>query len=59
MKKIKDTITPFVFILFIGILISIIFNYIGDNSSKNDCVIGRDSPDCLEGSGSGHPLWNN
>ena len=25
---------------------------------EGDCVIGRDSPDCLEGGGSGHPLWN-
>ena len=25
---------------------------------KSDCVIGRDSPDCLEG-GAGHPLWGN
>lgn len=37
----------------------IIINYIGDNPSKNDCVIGRDSSDCLNGDVSGHPLWNN
>ena len=59
MKKIKDTVIPFAFILLILILMIIVFNYIGDNPSKNDCVIGQDSPDCLEGGGSGHPLWNN
>jgi len=59
MKKVKDTIITLVFILLIGVLIMIVFNYIGNNPSKNDCVIGRDSPDCLEGGGSDHPLWNN
>jgi hypothetical protein len=59
MKKVKDTIITFVFILLIGVLIMIVFNYIGNNPSKNDCVIGRDSPDCLEDGGGGHPLWNN
>ena len=59
MKKIKDTVIPFAFILLILILMIIVFNYIGDNPSKNDCVIGQDSPDCLEGGGSGHTLWNN
>lgn len=56
-SKIKDSITGFVFILLIGILIVITLNYIGRNPSKDDCVIGRDSPDCLDGGGGGHPLW--
>lgn len=34
-------------------------NYLGSNPSEEDCVIGRDSLDCLEGGGSGHPLWQN
>ncbi|MEK7565146.1 MAG: hypothetical protein AAB394_02495 [Patescibacteria group bacterium] len=55
----KDTIIAFIFILLVGILMLLTFNYISDNPSKNDCVIGRNSPDCLDGSGSGHPLWNN
>jgi len=59
MGKVKDKIVAFIFILLIGILMVIIFEYIGNNPSKGDCVIGQDSPDCLEGGGSGHPLWNN
>jgi len=59
MKNIKDTIIAFAVILIIGGLMVVIFDYLGKNPSKNDCVIGRDSPDCLEGGGSGHPLWNN
>ncbi len=59
MKNIKDTIIAFAVILIIGGLMVVIFDYLGNNPSKTDCVIGRDSPDCLEGGGSGHPLWNN
>ena len=58
MKKITDKIIPFAFILFIGILMILFFEYMGNNPSENDCVIGQDSADCLDGSGSGHPLWN-
>ena len=57
MKKTKDTIIAFAFILCIGIIMVLIFSYVGDHPSKSDCVIGRDSPDCLEGAGSGHPLY--
>ena len=59
MKNIKDTVIAFAVILIIGSLMVVAFDYLGNNPSKNDCVIGRDSPDCLEGGGSGHPLWNN
>lgn len=59
MKNIKDTIIAFAVILVIGSLMVVVFDYLGNNPGKNDCVIGRDSPDCLEGGGSGHPLWNN
>ena len=59
MEKIKDKIITFTFILFVGILMAVVFNYIGNNPSKNDCIIGQDSTDCLDGGGSDHPLWNN
>lgn len=55
----KDTIIGFAVVLFIGALMVLFFNYLGAHPDKNDCVIGIDSQDCLEGSGSGHPLWNN
>ncbi len=59
MKNTKDTIIGFAVVLFIGALMVLAFNYLGSNPDKDGCVIGRDSEDCLEGSGSGHPLWNN
>jgi|SRR3989338_2623144 len=44
---------PFVIIaLIVWIIMSINWK-----DYKSDCVIGRDSPDCLEGEGVGHPLW--
>ena len=45
----------------LGIIVLIAYVVISMNwkEYKGDCVIGRDSPDCLEGGGSGHPLWNN
>jgi hypothetical protein len=44
--------------LIIAIIIWMIAN-VKPEDYKNDCVIGQDSPDCLEGGGAGHPLWNN
>ena len=43
------------------VIVLIVWMILSMNPSdyKDDCVIGRDSPDCLEGGGSGHPLWNN
>lgn len=32
----KDTVITFIFILLIGVLIMVAFNYLGNNSSKND-----------------------
>ena len=58
MKKIKDTIISIILVLFVGVLFYLILDYISKNTGKNDCVIGRDSPDCLEGIEVGHPLWN-
>lgn len=43
--------------IIIALIIWMIFN-IKSSDYKDDCVIGRDSPDCLEGGGSGHPFWN-
>ena len=57
MKKIRDAAIIFTPVLFVGALLVLILDYIGKNPSKNDCVIGKDSPDCLESIG-GHPLWN-
>jgi len=57
--KIKDTIITFAFILLIGIAIMLVLDYIGKNPSKEDCIIGKDSPDCLERNKSGHPLYQN
>lgn len=58
MSRTKDKILTFIFILIIGVIITLVFGYIGKNPSKNTCTIGIDSQDCLEGAGSGHPLWN-
>lgn len=44
--------------IIIALIVWAIMGMNGDDL-KSDCVIGRDSPDCLEGGGSGHPLWNN
>ena len=45
-------------LIIIAIIIWMIVN-IKSSDYKNACIIGQDSPDCLEGGGSGHPLWNN
>jgi hypothetical protein len=58
-KRIKDYLITWGFILLIGAGLVVLFDYAGSHPSKNDCVIGRDSADCLEGSGAGHPIWNN
>ena len=44
--------------IIIAIIIWMIAN-IKSSDYKNACVIGQDSPDCLDGGGSGHPLWDN
>ena len=46
---------PFIVIILIGWMV-MNTNW---KDYKSDCVIGRGSPDCLEGGGSDHPLWNN
>ena len=48
-------LAPFVVI---ALIFWMIFS-IKPSDYKNDCVVGRDSSDCLEGDGVGHPLWNN
>ena len=47
-------LVPFIVIALIWWMIA----NIKPSDQKNDCVVGRDSPDCLDG-GAGHPLWNN
>ena len=44
--------------IIIALIVWIVMN-INWKDYRGDCVIGRDSPDCLEGDGSGHPLWDN
>lgn len=56
-EKIKDSIIAFAFILLIGFLMVVIFKYVGENPSQNDCA-GQNAQDCVEGNGSWHPLWN-
>jgi len=43
--------------IIIGIIVWMIVS-IKWEDYKSDCVIGRDSSDCLEGGGIGHPLWS-
>lgn len=56
MNYIKENWIGFLPFVIIGLIIWMIMN-IEPSDYKNDCVIGRDSPDCLDGDGSGHPLW--
>jgi uncharacterized membrane protein (DUF106 family) len=64
----KDSSKPLIgkFSVLLGLIPLIIIAFIvrmiisvGPKDYDGDCVIGRDSPDCLESDGSGHPLWNN
>lgn len=58
MEKTKDKIITLAFILIVGILIMLVLDYVGDNPAKNDCIIGEDSSDCIDGGAiGGHPLW--
>ena len=59
MKKIKNNIITYIFLAVIFVIFNLIAEYIGNNPSKEDCVIGTDFSNCIEGNGSGHPLWNN